>query len=127
MALTELELASWSTSIGLVSHDIFLFNDTVASNISLGRDHVTQESIIDAAKQAYAHEFIQNLPQGYDTEIGDRGWNLSGGQRQRLALARAILNKPVILIWDEATRSLDSESERRIQQYRNEIRVSCRM
>ncbi len=127
VALTELDLSSWRTSIGLVSQDIFLFNDTVASNISLGRDHVTRESIIDAATQAYAHEFIQNLPQGYDTEIGDRGWNLSGGQRQRLALARAILKRPEILILDEATSSLDSESERMIQQYMSEIRGSCTM
>ena len=125
--LRELELASWRRSIGVVSQDVFLFNDTVANNIALGRQGATKESIIDAARRAYAHDFIEELPQGYETQIGDRGWNLSGGERQRIALARAIMEKPSILILDEATSSLDSESERLIQVYMNEIRGTCTM
>jgi ABC-type multidrug transport system fused ATPase/permease subunit len=125
--LRELDLASWRRSIGLVSQDVFLFNDTVANNIALGRPGVTQGVIEDAARQAYAHDFIRQLPQGYDTRIGDRGWNLSGGQRQRIALARAIAQRPQILVLDEATSSLDSESEQLIQDYINEIRGTCTM
>jgi subfamily B ATP-binding cassette protein MsbA len=120
--LKELDLSSWRRSIGVVSQDVFLFNETVAYNISLGRSDVTQKMIQEAAKQAYADEFIQQWPQGYETNIGDRGLNLSGGQRQRLALARAILLQPEILILDEATSSLDSESEKLIHDYMNEIR-----
>ena len=123
--LRELDLASWRQAIGVVSQDVFLFHDTVDYNISLGRPDVNQEDIQNAARQAYAHDFILQLPQGYDTPIGDRGWNLSGGQRQRIALARAILKEPEILILDEATSSLDSESEQLIHDYMNEIRGTC--
>lgn len=123
--LKELDLTSWRRSIGVVSQDTFLFNDTVANNITLGRPEVSEANLVEAATQAYAHDFIQQLPKGYQTEIGDRGWNLSGGQRQRLALARAILTKPDILILDEPTSSLDSESEQLIQTYIREIRGSC--
>jgi ABC-type multidrug transport system fused ATPase/permease subunit len=125
--LRELELPSWRRSIGLVTQDIFLFHDTVANNISLGRPAATPEKVIDAAKRAFAHDFIQQLPQGYDTLVGDRGWNLSGGQRQRIALSRAILDEPEILILDEATSSLDSESEELIHQYMRQIRGACTM
>ena len=83
------------------------------------------DDIIDAAKQAYAHEFITQLPNGYDSIVGDRGWNLSGGQQQRITLARAILKKPNILILDEATSSLDSESEELILNYIEKIRGTC--
>lgn len=83
------------------------------------------ERIVEAAKQAYAHGFIEQLSRGYDTVVGDRGWNLSGGERQRVALARAILRQPEILILDEATSSLDSESESLIQEYIREIRDTC--
>ena len=123
--LKELDLVSWRKHIGVVSQDIFLFNDTVANNIALGRPEVGEDAVVDAAKQAYAHAFIQELPDGYETEIGDRGWNLSGGQRQRISLARAIVSKPEILILDEATSSLDSESEQLIQKYMTEIRGTC--
>jgi len=123
--LRELDLPSWRKTVGVVSQDVYLFNDTVSSNISLGRPGVTTEDIENAAKQTFAHDFIQRMPQGYETQIGDRGWNLSGGQRQRLALARAILMKPEILILDEATSALDSESERLIQEYMNRIQGTC--
>ena len=125
--LRELDLASWRRSIGVVSQDVFLFNDTIAGNIALERPGANMESIVAAARQAYAHDFIQELPEEYETQVGDRGWNLSGGQRQRIALARAILKKPDILILDEATSSLDSESEQLIHRYMREIRGTCTM
>lgn len=124
--LRDLDLADWRQSIGVVSQDVFLFNDTIANNIAfgMGDSKVTEETIISASKQAYAHHFILQLPNGYDTVVGDRGWNLSGGQRQRVSLARAILKQPSFLILDEATSSLDSESESLIQDYIREIRGS---
>jgi len=101
--------------MGLVTQDSILFNDTVKNNISLGKDNATEEEIIAAAKIANAHEFISELPNGYNTNIGDSGNKLSGGQKQRLSIARAVLKNPPIMILDEATSALDTESERLVQ------------
>jgi len=102
-------------AIGLVSQDVFLFHGTVAENITYGTPDATLEEIVAAAKAAEAHEFILQLPQGYETIVGERGQKLSGGQRQRLAIARAILKDPPILILDEATSAVDNETEAAIQ------------
>lgn len=101
--------------MGVVSQETILFNDTVFNNIAFGMKDVSKEQVIEAAKIANAHDFIMELEHGYDTRIGDRGMNLSGGQRQRLSIARAVLKNPPILILDEATSSLDTESERLVQ------------
>jgi subfamily B ATP-binding cassette protein MsbA len=100
----------------LVTQELILFDDTVRSNIAYGLKDIPLEKVIDASKAAKAHEFIQNLPQGYETPIGERGGLLSIGQRQRITLARALLKNPPILILDEATSALDSESEMLIQE-----------
>lgn len=122
--LKELELDSWRRAIALVSQDVFLFNDTVRSNIAMGKPDATEEEVIAAARRAYADEFIREFPDGYDTVIGDRGVRLSGGQRQRIALARAIVRDPQILILDEATSELDSKSEELIRQAVEELGTS---
>jgi ABC-type multidrug transport system fused ATPase/permease subunit len=114
--LRKIRLRSLRRHIAVVLQDTFLFNGTVRENLIYGKPDATEEEMIAAAKTAYAHEFIMNLPYGYDTEIGERGVKLSGGQRQRLALARAILTNPRILILDEATSSVDAEAEYLIQQ-----------
>ena len=101
--------------MGVVSQETILFNDTVFNNIAFGMENISKEKVIEAAKIANAHDFIMELEHGYDTLIGDRGMNLSGGQRQRLSIARAVLKNPPILILDEATSSLDTESERLVQ------------
>lgn len=107
---------SLRNQIGLVQQDNILFSDTVKENILLGRPTATDEEVVEAAKMANAHDFIMNLPQGYDTEVGERGVKLSGGQKQRLSIARISLNNPPILILDEATSALDLESESIIQE-----------
>ncbi|MFZ2738214.1 MAG: lipid A export permease/ATP-binding protein MsbA [Burkholderiaceae bacterium] len=114
--INELTLASLRHNIALVSQDIVLFNDTVEANIAFGsRDTCTREDVIKAAKAANAWDFVQQLPEGLDTNIGEDGAKLSGGQRQRIAIARALLKNAPILILDEATSALDTESERQVQ------------
>ncbi|MCL6248107.1 lipid A export permease/ATP-binding protein MsbA [Acinetobacter sp. ANC 4945] len=113
----DIELNSLRTQISMVNQQVVLFNRTVRENIAYGQlEHATDEQIIAAAKAAFAHDFIMDLPQGYDTPLGAQGLNLSGGQRQRIAIARAILKNAPILILDEATSALDNESEFFIQQ-----------
>ena len=115
MNIKDYLTGSLRNQIGLVQQDNILFSDTVRENILLGRPDATEEEIIEAAKMANAHDFIMNLPNGYDTEVGERGVKLSGGQKQRLSIARIFLNNPPILILDEATSALDLESEAIIQ------------
>lgn len=107
--------ASLRGQFGIVTQEVILFNDTIAANIAYGKPGAAREEIVAAAQAAYAHDFITELPQGYDTMIGERGMRLSGGQRQRLSIARAILKNPPILILDEATSSLDTASEMMVQ------------
>src|SRR5690625_1016964 len=107
---------SLRNNIGMVLQDNILFSDTVATNIRMGKPDATDEEVIQAAKAANAHEFITELPYGYDTQVGERGVKLSGGQKQRIAIARVFLKNPPILILDEATSSLDLESEHLIQE-----------
>lgn len=113
--IRDLNLSDLRQCIGWVSQDVFLFHGTVAENIRYGSFDATRDQIVQAAKLAEAHEFIEQLPQGYDTIVGERGQKLSGGQRQRLAIARAILKDPPILILDEATSAVDNETEAAIQ------------
>ena len=103
------------TQVAVVNQESILFNDTVRNNIAFGMDNCSDEKLIEAAKIAHAHEFIQQLENGYDTNIGERGNKLSGGQKQRLSIARAVLRNPSILILDEATSALDNESEKLVQ------------
>lgn len=114
--LQDYSPSSWRSHLGVVSQDTFIFNASIATNIRYGIEEISQAQVIEAAKQARAHEFISSLPLGYDTVVGERGYRLSGGQRQRIALARAILKQPEVLILDEATSALDSQSERLVQE-----------
>src|SRR5690606_31533429 len=114
--IRDICLASLRQNIGIVQQDVYLFAGTVMENIRYGKLDASREEIIEAAKKANAHDFIMNLPDGYDSDVGQRGVKLSGGQKQRLSIARVFLKNPPIIIFDEATSSLDNESERAVQE-----------
>ncbi|CAF4485558.1 unnamed protein product [Rotaria sp. Silwood2] len=114
--ITEFDIYNYNQAIGVVSQEPILFASSIQDNIRIGRNDATQDDVIEAAKQAHAHDFIMQLPQGYETIICDGCMTLSGGQRQRIALARALIRRPSLLILDEATSALDSSSEKIIQQ-----------
>jgi subfamily B ATP-binding cassette protein MsbA len=119
--IRDFTIQSLRKHIGIVTQDTILFNDTVANNIAYSKQEATRDEIIEAARKAHAHDFIQAMDEGYETIIGERGVRLSGGQRQRLAIARAMLRNPPILILDEATSALDTESERQVQAALDEL------
>jgi ATP-binding cassette subfamily B protein len=125
--LRDLKFAALRQAIGFVSQDIFLFHGTVRDNIAYGTFDADMEAIIAAAKIAEAHDFIIELPQGYDTIVGERGQKLSGGQRQRISIARAALKDPPVLILDEATSAVDNETEAAIQRSMERIAVGRTM
>lgn len=120
--IKDIKLTSLRSQIALVTQDTHLFDTSVAENIAYSQPNATQEEIIKAAQYADAHEFIMQLPNGYDTQIGVQGTTLSGGQRQRLSIARAFLKDAPILIWDEATSSLDQSSEQKILESLKKLR-----
>jgi ATP-binding cassette subfamily B protein len=119
--IKDITLRSLRRIVGVVQQDVYLFAGTVIENIRYGKPNASEAEIIEAAVKANAHEFILSLPKGYDTDIGQRGVKLSGGQKQRLSIARVFLKDPPILIFDEATSSLDNESERVVQDSLNEL------
>ncbi len=122
VALPDIRSGDWRRLIGVVEQDPYLFNDTVSTNIRYGKPDVTGEEMEQAAKLAYAHDFIEKLPEGYESFVGNRGLKLSGGQKQRIALARALIREPELLVLDEATSALDSEFERLIQTAIHQLR-----
>ena len=117
----KLTLASLRSQIGLVSQDVYLFGGSIKDNIAYGKPDATMDEIVDAAKKANIHDFIMELPDKYDTFVGERGTRLSGGQKQRISIARVFLKNPPVLILDEATSALDNESERFIQKSLEEL------
>jgi subfamily B ATP-binding cassette protein MsbA len=121
MDIRDLDIRSLRRLMGIVTQETFLFHDTIAQNIAYGLEGATQKGIEEAAKAANAHDFISQFPEGYQSVVGSRGVRLSGGQRQRLAIARALLKNPPILIFDEATSALDSESELQVQEAINRL------
>jgi len=114
--IKQYQIKDLRKNIGIVSQDTYLFNKTIAENIAYGKENADKKEIIDAAKVANLHEFIKNLPDGYDSIVGERGTRLSGGQKQRLSIARALITKPKILIFDDSTSSVDVETEFKIQE-----------
>ena len=118
----DIDLVQWRSKIGYVSQDMFLMNDTIANNIRFYNQALSQKEIEAAAKQAQIHDFVQTLPEKYDSIIGDRGVLLSGGQRQRVVIARVLAQKPDVLVLDEATSALDNESEVKIQEVIRNLR-----
>jgi len=116
MDIRDVTLKSLRDSVGIVQQDVYLFAGTVKDNIRYGRPDASDEDIVEAAKNANAHEFIMELPDGYDTNVGQRGVKLSGGQKQRISIARVFLKNPAVLILDEATSALDNDSERIVQE-----------
>ena len=119
--LRDVTQASLRQAIGIVPQDTVLFNDTIEYNIAYGKPGATREQIVAAAKAAYIHDFIESLPDGYASMVGERGLKLSGGEKQRVAIARTLLKDPAVLIFDEATSALDSRAEQAIQQQLEEI------
>jgi subfamily B ATP-binding cassette protein MsbA len=113
--LRSLKIDDWREQVAVVSQDVFLFHDTIFNNIALGRLGATREEVLEAAKKAFAFDFIQRMPEGFETVVGDRGMKLSGGERQRISIARAFLRNSNLLILDEATSNLDQESEKIVQ------------
>jgi ATP-binding cassette subfamily B protein len=113
--IRDVTQSSLRSAIGIVPQDTVLFNDTIAYNIAYGRPNASQQDITAAARAACIHDFIESLPDGYDTMVGERGLKLSGGEKQRVAIARTVLKNPAILIFDEATSALDSHAEQAIQ------------
>ena len=116
MDIRKMKLDDLRNNIGIVQQDVYLFAGTIMENIRYGNPNATDEDVIRAARNANAHEFIMSFPDGYDTDIGQRGAKLSGGQKQRLSIARVFLKNPPILIFDEATSALDNESEKVVQE-----------
>lgn len=122
--IKKYDIYTFREKVGFVSQDTFIYNATVRENIAFGKDY-SDEEITNAAKMASAHSFIENLPKGYDTIVGDRGMRLSGGEQQRIAIARALIRKPEIMLLDEATSSLDNVSEKMVQAAIDEVSKSC--
>jgi ABC-type multidrug transport system fused ATPase/permease subunit len=121
IGLKDIKIDTWRNKIGYVSQDPFIFHATIDENISFAENKYSEEEIIAAARNANAHEFICEFPDGYQTVVGDKGMKLSGGQKQRITIARAIIRKPELIIFDEATSSLDTISENLVQKAIDEI------
>ncbi|MDP6547316.1 MAG: ATP-binding cassette domain-containing protein, partial [Phycisphaerae bacterium] len=119
--ISEIDLKHLRDRIGVVSQDVFLFNTTIRDNILMGREDASPDEVENAARAARAHGFISQLPNGYDTLVGERGVTLSGGQRQRVSIAQVFLRNPEIIVLDEATNALDTESEAFVQQSIDEL------